>query len=260
MDEQIFDDGSVIYPEGAASESVFVIQRGEVKVLRTIGDAAVVLNVLGPGQIFGESGVLQNTPRSTTIQAKGEVTALRVTREEFLSAFGGKNPFALPLLRMLCERLSDANRKILETSETGRDIAKADEVSGITLLPASSDVGFQIGTEGIDVSDLPFVVGGRVSMEGGPKIGSWGLCLRAGDGLQISESHFAITKKDDQICIEDLGSTHGTIVNDRPLSRSDGVLHGPLWIGQNSVIAGGAESVFRFGVVVSRRSAAKDAA
>ena len=125
MEEKRFTDGSVIYQEGAPSDSVYVVQRGQVKILRNLGGHPTVLNVLGPGQIFGESGVLQKKPRSTTMEAKGDVTALRVTGDEFLSAFGGKNPFSLPLLRMLCERLSEASQRIAEISKTGREIGRA---------------------------------------------------------------------------------------------------------------------------------------
>lgn len=252
MQEKIFADGAVIYADGAASDAVYVIQRGEVRILRAFGNEFTELKVLGPGQIFGESGVIQSKPRSTAVRAKGEVTVLCVTAEEFLSAFGSKNPFSLPLLRMLCERLSEASQRIAEISKVGRDIAKVGEFSTIALLAASKEVEFQIGTEGVEVAELPFVAGGKELMSGGPLVSPNRLCLRATKGRHIADAHFTITEKAGQLVVEDLGGKYGTEVNGHAISHANGDAPVPLWIGENRIVAGGEDSPYRFSVVVGR--------
>lgn len=251
MEEKVFADGAVIYDDGAASDAVYVIQRGEVSILRAYENKFTELKVLGAGQIFGETGVIQSKPRSTTTKAKGEVTALRVTAEEFLSAFGNKNPFSLPLLRMLCERLSEASQRIAEISKVDREVAKVGTYSGITLLASSPEVEFQIGTEGVDVSALPFVAGGKELMTGGPQVAPNKLCLRANKGRHIADAHFAIAEKDGCLVVEDLGGKYGTTVNGTAISRANDEAPVPLWIGENRIIAGGEDSPYRFSVVVA---------
>ena len=106
MKERRVAAGGVIYREGDPGDAVLVIREGEVEVLRETDGETVRLAVLRRGAIFGETGVLRDKPRSTTVRALGEVKMIALSKADFLAAFGGENSLALPLLRMLCERLS----------------------------------------------------------------------------------------------------------------------------------------------------------
>ena len=75
-----FEPGEVIVGEGEASEACFVVARGELDVLKGEG-VGVHPAVLGPGEYFGESVVLDAATRTATVRARsaGELMELDAT-------------------------------------------------------------------------------------------------------------------------------------------------------------------------------------
>ena len=49
-----YGDGECIVRQGQPGECMYVIQKGHVEVVRTQSDDECVLDVLGPGDMFGE--------------------------------------------------------------------------------------------------------------------------------------------------------------------------------------------------------------
>lgn len=72
--------GDVIIAEGGVSDRFFVIESGEVEVTQD----GRLLRAEGPGEVFGEIGLLRDVPRTATVRATTDVELLTLTREEFL--------------------------------------------------------------------------------------------------------------------------------------------------------------------------------
>ena len=252
MNEAQFADGKTIYREGEESDTVYVIQRGAVEVLRHVDGEDIRLGLLGQGDVFGEMGVIQDRPRSTTMKAVGDVSVLRLSKTAFLSVFGDDNPLGLPLLRMLCERLSRVDERLVEESLPGTEIARMAELESIRLLAASRAVETQIGTKGIVISRLPYRVGRRAVLDHESAATQSELSLGIRDDLTVSPEHFVLEERDGILIVRDLDSYLGTIVNGRPVSRFGKSKTIPLAFGSNLVVAGGIESSYRFTVLVER--------
>jgi CRP-like cAMP-binding protein len=90
--------GTVIFAEGEAGASLFLILRGRCRVERR-GPAGTSLELatLRPGAFFGELAVLTDAPRSTTVRAVDDVTLLEVSRA-VLRELIGREPAVLRLL------------------------------------------------------------------------------------------------------------------------------------------------------------------
>ena len=58
--------GAIIVQEGATGSEMFIIDDGEVEIVRLRGDSERILTTLGPGDFFGEMSVLENRRRSAT--------------------------------------------------------------------------------------------------------------------------------------------------------------------------------------------------
>lgn len=71
---KVYASGENLIKENDTGDSLYVIQRGNVRV--SIGEQVVA--VLGPGGIIGEMSVLTGLPRNATVTAEGPVTALRL--------------------------------------------------------------------------------------------------------------------------------------------------------------------------------------
>lgn len=78
----IFDTGQDIVREGDVGNSLFLIQEGEVEVLKkgANGESQIVAT-LGKGQQFGEVAVFQNCRRTATVRARSRVKLVQIRRE-----------------------------------------------------------------------------------------------------------------------------------------------------------------------------------
>lgn len=249
MQELNFTTGDVVYREGDPGDAVYVVQSGSVEVTRMVDGEVACLSVFGPGEIFGETGVLCDRPHSTTVTALSETSLLEVDKATFLETFGEDNPFGLPLLRMLCSRLAATDERILETRADTREIARVDLVARLRLLPNSAHVARQIGEDGLVIAQRPFLVGRRKSEAHGPLMEEGRLALYDGERHSLSAQHFQIEDREGEIVLRDLGSRMGTVLNGAYLSRfahPEGV---PLRVGVNEIVAGTKESEFRFRLV-----------
>ena len=76
-----YDQGDIIVTEGEAGSSLFLVVGGTVKVFTRIEDGGnMPLAELGPGDFFGEVSLLTGRPRTATITASTEVTAIELDR------------------------------------------------------------------------------------------------------------------------------------------------------------------------------------
>jgi CRP-like cAMP-binding protein len=107
--------GDVLCREGDDTEWVAVIEEGRVKAsCHTASGAEVVLAVRGPGSLLGELAAVDAQPRSATLMALEPVTALVMPPREFQSYLAENGRVAVHLMRLLAERLRDADRKRIE--------------------------------------------------------------------------------------------------------------------------------------------------
>ena len=80
-----FDRGVVLFHEGEAGGSLYVLMRGQVAIRVTTPDGdTATLNVIGPGAAFGELSLLDPaTMRTATVQAIEPVQTLVLQRADF---------------------------------------------------------------------------------------------------------------------------------------------------------------------------------
>ncbi len=74
--------GTVVLTEGDSSDRFFVIASGEVEVTQ----GGRLLRTEGPGDFFGEIGLLRDVPRTATVTATADCEFLVVERADFLAA------------------------------------------------------------------------------------------------------------------------------------------------------------------------------
>jgi putative ABC transport system ATP-binding protein len=84
-----FTAGQSVFEQGDASDVVYVVDSGEVDIIRVLADGSEeLLNRVGPGKYFGELGPFLGFPRSASARAHTDVVltayAARVFRERVL--------------------------------------------------------------------------------------------------------------------------------------------------------------------------------
>jgi CRP-like cAMP-binding protein len=110
-----FRRGATLVHQGEAPGRVLVIETGRAKVTSITDDGReVVLAFAGPGELLGELSALSGSARAATVRALEPLSALAVARADF-EAFLDANPrVALVILRVVIERLRDADRAQVE--------------------------------------------------------------------------------------------------------------------------------------------------
>ncbi|MCG3171885.1 MAG: hypothetical protein GMKNLPBB_00026 [Myxococcota bacterium] len=105
--EETFDNGKIFIRQGDMGDCMYLIVEGKVDIL--VGDKQVAQ--LGEKQSVGEMAILDSEPRSASVKANGEVTALRIDRDDFYDLLAEKVEVAQGVIKVLTQRLREANKK-----------------------------------------------------------------------------------------------------------------------------------------------------
>jgi CRP-like cAMP-binding protein len=103
---QQFPKGATLIQQATAVKGVYVVERGEVRVLLPTGqNERQLLEVVGPGTMLGLSENLTGENYRITAEAGDETTAVFIPREEFLKFLREHCDFCMQVLRLLSEEL-----------------------------------------------------------------------------------------------------------------------------------------------------------
>ena len=104
--ERRFDGGRVIFQKGDPGTSMMAVLSGRVRISAYSEDGReIILNMVDPGQLFGEIALLDGKERSADATAMGKTELLILDRRDFLP-FLERNPkIAVRLIEVLCSRL-----------------------------------------------------------------------------------------------------------------------------------------------------------
>ncbi|HEY9305185.1 MAG TPA: ATP-binding cassette domain-containing protein [Mycobacterium sp.] len=81
--------GEVLFEQCTMGELIYVVSDGEFDIVRELADGGEELvKVAGVGDYFGEIGVLFNLPRSATVRARSDATAVGYTAQAFRERLG----------------------------------------------------------------------------------------------------------------------------------------------------------------------------
>jgi len=75
--------GDALFREGDPGDFACLILEGSFEVRHDAGGDSVVLGELGPGDLTGEMGVLENLPRSATVAARTDACVEVIPAEAF---------------------------------------------------------------------------------------------------------------------------------------------------------------------------------
>jgi CRP-like cAMP-binding protein len=104
----IVEPGATVIRQGDAADRFYVIVDGEVEVTQSRGpddgrddgtdDRPKVLRRMGPGEVFGEIGLLSRVPRTATVTATARTTLLALEKRDFLDLVESSPGLTFPLL------------------------------------------------------------------------------------------------------------------------------------------------------------------
>src|ERR1043166_6821784 len=82
--EESHATGTKIFQHGDAGDKLYLILQGRVRISREVpGMGEEALAVLGPGEVFGEMALLDESPRSADARVHDRCTLLVISKEDF---------------------------------------------------------------------------------------------------------------------------------------------------------------------------------
>jgi len=130
-----YEPGEYIFRQGDLGDALYIISQGSVEVIQELehpkGRTQRVLATLGPGEIFGELALLQQTSRTASVRCLTGVDVLVVRRGEFGMLAAGLTAFRENLQRLATQRLErekslDAVARPVATEERASEIRQHD--------------------------------------------------------------------------------------------------------------------------------------
>ena len=111
--ERKYAAGTILMQQGSTGAGLFVITAGHVKITKEVDPdrAEIDLAMAGPGDVLGEMALLDDLPRSATVTAVEDVTALLLPIWDFRVALRTNPDTALKLLATLTHRLRKAESR-----------------------------------------------------------------------------------------------------------------------------------------------------
>jgi len=105
--------GSIIMAAGDPTDSLYIVLSGRLKVMMSDADGKeVILTLIGPGEFFGEMGLIDDSPRSASVVAIEPCELLAITRRDFKKCLAENFEMSMAVMRGLVRRLREADRKI----------------------------------------------------------------------------------------------------------------------------------------------------
>jgi len=152
---------SVIMAAGDQIDSLYIVISGRLKVM--MGDAdgkEVILSLIGPGEFFGEMGLIDDSPRSASVVTIEPCELLSITKRDFKACLQENFEMAMAVMRGLVRRLREADRKI-------GSLALLDVYGRVArlLLDMSEDVnGQRVVTKRLPKQDIAKMIGASREM------------------------------------------------------------------------------------------------
>jgi CRP/FNR family cyclic AMP-dependent transcriptional regulator len=98
---------------GDATDSLYIVISGRLKVMMSDAEGKeVILTILGPGEFFGEMGLIDDEPRSASVVAIEACELLYISKRDFKKCLAENFDMTMAVMRGLVRRLREADRKI----------------------------------------------------------------------------------------------------------------------------------------------------
>ena len=103
MNIKTYPDGTVLFDAGDRADTMYIIRSGKVRIYREKDGHETTLDVLKPGDFFGEMSLFDKRPRSAAAQVVGDTDLQVMTKEDLESQI--TDPFVWNMMVKLAERI-----------------------------------------------------------------------------------------------------------------------------------------------------------
>lgn len=107
LQRQTFQQGDKIFKEGDDGNLAYVVQSGEVEIVKETDGVETVLGTVGQGGIFGEMALIDSQPRMAMARCKKGSTIIVITRGMFEQKLNKADPFIRGLINIMVSHIRE---------------------------------------------------------------------------------------------------------------------------------------------------------
>lgn len=105
-----FAAGEQIFRENDSGSEMYIIEQGQVEIVKEVRGHERHLATLSEGDFFGEMSILEELPRTATAKAKSDCRLLRIDQDVFDQVLAQRPEIAVRMLHKLSKRLREFYR------------------------------------------------------------------------------------------------------------------------------------------------------
>jgi CRP/FNR family cyclic AMP-dependent transcriptional regulator len=103
---RVYEKGALVFMRGDPGDSLCGVVSGRVRISTSVpGGKEVFLNIIDPGDCFGEIALLDGQPRTATATAMVRTELIVFQRDQFLALLSTEPQLAAHLIHLLCRRV-----------------------------------------------------------------------------------------------------------------------------------------------------------
>lgn len=117
--------GENLFRQGDFGDAAYIVISGEADVLVETPGGEVRVASVGPSDIVGEIAILCDVPRTATVRARTELTALRIAKDGFFHLVTQFPHVAVEIMHELARRLHSTTQQLTAASQRLREVERA---------------------------------------------------------------------------------------------------------------------------------------
>jgi CRP/FNR family transcriptional regulator, cyclic AMP receptor protein len=129
---RMYRPGEIIVHQGEVGNCMYVVQDGDVEVLKEENGIQTVVNTMRKGDIFGEMAIIERTVRSSTVRASSPARVLTVDKKTFLRRVQEDPSLALSVLKIMSQRI---RRLDVQVTSLKQELARGPGPESVSPIP-----------------------------------------------------------------------------------------------------------------------------
>ena len=109
-----YGPGDILFRQNDEADAAYIVISGQADILVDADNGASKVAELGPNAFIGDMAILSDMPRTATVQAASQLSALRIRKDHMIDMMKDSPDLAMAVLRELVQRLAKTTADLTE--------------------------------------------------------------------------------------------------------------------------------------------------
>ena len=117
VNEVYLKDGELLFAEGDHGHQAFIIEEGQLEIIKKTGQREVLLAVRKEGDVIGEMALLEEAPRMASVRARGKAKLLTISKETLDNLLANSASAAWAMLQTVLTRWRGTQAQLRQSEQ-----------------------------------------------------------------------------------------------------------------------------------------------